>query len=399
MRILAAALLVMMIVNFANAAELGIAYPYTELNAGTDAQITTRFAEMKEVGAKHIRFDFYWGNIQPAKNGSYNWARTDLLVQKASDHGMYVIGILNGFTGYVSQGLTTQADRDLFANFAAAAVARYKGKIKHWEILNEPNMDMSFIKVTAANYASLLKTTYPKMKAADSSITVLFAGISAVPADTAQGHQSAVNFVTTVYQQGGKAFFDAMNIHPYTYPVLPTRTEGWTGIGVMRSVRQIMEQNGDSAKKIWLTEFGAPTAGGGNQVSEAVQEQHLREVVKIVDGLSWAGPISWYSMKDRGVNANSTEDWFGLLRPDNSKKPAYAAFKALAGSTVVTPPACPACPTCPSLAPLEAKVKELEAKLATAGTEAVTAYKQQQAQKYIDEQTARAKANADIWFK
>ena len=48
-----------------------------------------------------------------------------------------------------------------------------------------------------------------------------------------------------------------------------------------------------------------------------------------IRALSWVGPMFWYSYIDRGTNASDSEDWFGLLRADGSRRPAYDAYKSL----------------------------------------------------------------------
>lgn len=57
-----------------------------------------------------------------------------------------------------------------------------------------------------------------------------------------------------------KPMFDALAIHPYTNPVLPAaqlpQFGGWATVPTLRA---LMQTNGDGAKPIWITEFGAPT--------------------------------------------------------------------------------------------------------------------------------------------
>jgi hypothetical protein len=37
--------------------------------------------------------------------------------------------------------------------------------------------------------------------------------------------------------------------------------------------------------------------------------------------------LFWYSYKDDGTASHTTENFYGLLRADGTKKPAYASFK------------------------------------------------------------------------
>ena len=87
------------------------------------------------------------------------------------------------------------------------------------------------------------------------------------------------------------------------------------------SLRSLMVAHGDSAKKIWITEFGAPTGSGG--VSET--EQYSAEIIQaiaFVKQTSWVGSFYVYSWED------GSTDNFGLLDSSGMQKPAYAAVVA-----------------------------------------------------------------------
>lgn len=107
-----------------------------------------------------------------------------------------------------------------------------------------------------------------------------------------------------------------------------------------------MAANGDGAKKIWITEFGAPTGGPGPVaqlnnpqyqlnpyvVDEALQNAILEDAVEQYSQADWAGPFFYYSYIDSGTDPSSNENFYGLLRPDGSFKPAYTTFQSAARS-------------------------------------------------------------------
>ena len=71
-------------------------------------------------------------------------------------------------------------------------------------------------------------------------------------------------------------------------------------------------------------------------------------------GYAWSGPMFLYSLQDRGTNARAKEDWFGVLRADGSRKPAFAALQKALGSSslpVTAPTATPLPVTQPSTRP------------------------------------------------
>jgi hypothetical protein len=90
-----------------------------------------------------------------------------------------------------------------------------------------------------------------------------------------------------------------------------------------------MTDNGDAAKQIWMTEWGAPTNGpsGSGYVSEAVQADMIRDAFQLVKTYPWAGPLFVYRYNDLGTSNSTIENFFGLVRFDNSKKPAWNAYQ------------------------------------------------------------------------
>ena len=103
------------------------------------------------------------------------------------------------------------------------------------------------------------------------------------------------------------------------------------------SLRSVMTANGDAAKPIWLTEFGAPTGGpkaladlssyitikNSDHVSEELEAKILTDAYVTNKQYSWSGPLFWYSYKDLGTSQSTNENFFGIIRSDGSKKQAY----------------------------------------------------------------------------
>jgi hypothetical protein len=103
-----------------------------------------------------------------------------------------------------------------------------------------------------------------------------------------------------------------------------------------------MTDNGDAGKKIWATEFGAPTNGpSGSHVSESTQASMLTRAFSLWTGYAWSGPLFSYQGRDRGTDRSTREDFFGLVRADWSAKPAFDAYRnavaTATGSPISTP--------------------------------------------------------------
>jgi len=81
------------------------------------------------------------------------------------------------------------------------------------------------------------------------------------------------------------------------------------------------------AKQIWATEFGAPTGRSRTSLTEAAQAQLVTLAYTKLQAWRWAGPGFLHSYRDRGKVGASTDDGFGLVRADWSKKPSYRAYE------------------------------------------------------------------------
>ena len=87
-----------------------------------------------------------------------------------------------------------------------------------------------------------------------------------------------------------------------------------------------MVANGDGAKKIWATEFGAPTKGPG-AVSEATQAAMITRAYALYRSYAWGGPLFFYQGRDLSTVTSTRENFFGFLRHDFSRKPSYTAYQ------------------------------------------------------------------------
>jgi hypothetical protein len=157
-------------------------------------------------------------------------------------------------------------------------------------------------------------------------------------------------YLSQIYANGGKGSFDVVATHPYqgVADMAPEQPDGGTReyFTHLPSVRSVMTQNGDS-KPIWFTEWGwsahdnslnPPSWARG--VSEATQADYaVRAVRYTASNYPYVGVMFWY--KERAWNVPTPlEPWleqhlegYGLLRPDRSERPVYAAFKSVLTGT------------------------------------------------------------------
>lgn len=307
------------------------------LNWETGAELAAHLDGMRAIGATWLRFDIDWSGVEPSK-GTYDWSVPDRIVDGARARGMSVLAMVGYSPAWAraagtddKYGPTNPAD---FANFAAAAAARYRGRVSAYEIWNEPNRGFWHPRPDPVGYTTLLIGAYNAIKGADPAATVLTGGFSPSP-DAADGSAIApVTFLNAMYAAGAGGHFDGLAHHPYNYPFSPLRPENVYNYnafaGVTPALRQSMVDHGDSAKKIWATEIGAPTPATVNGVATSPQylATYIAEATAQWQQWSWTGPMFWYSYRDAGTNPNDLEQLFGLVsRSWVPKEPAYSAMR------------------------------------------------------------------------
>jgi polysaccharide biosynthesis protein PslG len=305
---------------------------------------TTLGRDLDSMAGTHthwVRVDINWAQIQNGGPSSYNWGAIDRVVQGATARGLKILGTIDYTPGWARPSGTSASfgpDPTQYATFAATAAQHYAALGVHaYEIWNEPNLSASWTpKPDTGAYTRMLKAAYPAIKGSDPTATVLTGGTAPAGSDGTQ--IAPVDFLNGIYANGGAGSFDAVAHHPYCWPANPGDAQGWSAwyqmYGTSPSLRSTMIANGDSAKKIWATEFGAPTNGpaSSNPVSEATQASMLTKAYQLYRSYDWAGPLFFYQGRDAGTTTDTRENFFGLTRYDFSTKPAYTAYQQATAS-------------------------------------------------------------------
>lgn len=311
----------------------GISMGWDALRWLSDEDLERTFAGLEDLGVGILRTDLSWDAIQPDGPDAYRWEKFDQVVDLAHARGIQMMPILHRSPNWARPAGTQRnelPDLDAFREFSRVAAERYAPRgIYYWMVWNEPNHQMFFSPPNPAAYAALLNAGYEGVKAGNPHAFVVSAGLSPAPATDLEGgrYVSAIEFARAMYQHEPK--LDAFGFHPYGWPLPPTSTEGWQGWRMMEhlsdNLRRIMTEHGDGAKRIWLTEYGAPTS----VVSESDQADFLASAYALAAEKDWIGPLFYYSFRDIGTNLNEPEHFYGLLRNDWSPKPGYARYKNL----------------------------------------------------------------------
>ena len=348
----------------ANAAEVG-AVPDITWGIPRD-QVDRTVAMMRDAGISTVRANISWAALEQNGKGQINQgalADADYAIDAARGAGLEVLMPVSDSVPYWASGDPAKTDdasgqrwnrtwrprnpQD-YADFMRFVVDRYSKRGVHaYEVWNEPNLERFWPSgVNAGEYVELLKAAYPAIKQADPNATVVLGGLS----------KSDYPFLEKLYAAGAKPYFDVAAVHPYTGRADPnacwnqggTSRKAWDAFCSLEEVRRTMVNNGDSGKKIWLTEFGWSTYQGEWGVSEAEQAKYFTEALVKLESYPWVEKAFIYGFRNLHWSNNAPTDIeanFGLVRTDYSAKPALRAVTAYATTGgPATPPAPPTTP-------------------------------------------------------
>jgi hypothetical protein len=300
---------------------------------------------MDHIGVHWLRAVFPWALVQgqDASSVDEEWTYLDRLVNYAGALGMQIDAIVDNSPVWAETSVphiacANQPSFDLtaYANFAAEVAARYPTNVvSAIELENAPNLPGNWVTPDACGYTELMRQSYPAIKAANPSVTVLTGGLGAQNA-IRKGQQGIAGdiFFGQMYDWGAQGLFDVLSWHPYSYPCTPSqpcpKNRPWYKTP---AVRKLMVDHGDGAKQIWATEFGAPTNGklGDGHVDEATQSSIMLDGMQQWVQLPYGGPFFVFAFRDNGTDVTKKSDWFGIVSRDfKHKKIAYFTYKTTA---------------------------------------------------------------------
>lgn len=210
--------------------------------------IDRQLGMMRDAGMTSLRHDMKFSRIA-AKKGQYDFSSYDELLEKLDQYGIEYLPILEGYDWEVDKirpdVVPLYRHPEEWRAFVRACARHYRGKLKVWEIWNEPDGGFWKPDPNAAQFVPLLKIAYEELKAADPENVVMVGGLCGWN----------VGYLRDMYAAGAKGYFDAIAVHPY----------GW---GVDRSAFQrkrmeefktVLADHGDGACALWITECGGAT--------------------------------------------------------------------------------------------------------------------------------------------
>ncbi len=340
----------------------------TWVNATADEQQAIVAQMADELHVQVVRIDLRWSLAEPEAAGQYDTAYLDRIraaVDAARAKGMQVMIDVFGVPRWASdtsywssppsedfgtdyQPFYPVADSHLdeWQKSAAYFVTYMKGEVSWWECWNEPNLWQYIYpqktskdpRFAATCYMKLLKPFSKAVHGADESAQVL-GGVTAPFGMDDTFRTSPQKFAQHLKSLGAAKYWDGYSHHPYM-PAASSKLPGpreeprfpeyTITLGNITTLLKIFPD-----EPFYLTEYGyateASTSWGQGHVTEQEQAEYLKIAYDYAKGLKQVKMLTWFLWKD--IYGGSPEDvsnaFFGLVRPDGTKKPSWQAYAGL----------------------------------------------------------------------
>ena len=327
------------------------------------AKVERELELLARAGVGLIRQEIQWVEIEPHAKGVHidnhgedAWAKYDRIVDLARGFGIEVLARLDRAPPWATPGFNPQdnpsiqmppADVTDFADFAAAVAARYRGKVRYFQIWNEPNLfgEWGGRPPDPAAYLDMLREVGAAVRAANPDAVIVLAGL-APTIETGPDNLSDLLFLERLYRLGARGAFDvasSMSYGLFTGPRDPRIEAPRTNFPRAVLWREIMEAHGDAGTPIWASEYGWMSLPPGWQGDQGIWGDHSAadQAAWTVDGIRRAREqwpwlptiIVWASRWPHDTHPDDPTPFFGLLSKDlQPRDPLLALERAYAAA-------------------------------------------------------------------
>ena len=277
-----------------------------------DREVHRREAEAAALaGAGVVRIDFEWWQIEPEK-GKRDYTLYDELVETFAQRGVEFEAILGKPPKWaVVKG--NLPDYGAWRSFVREAFRRYRGKIRLWEVWNEPEL-AGFASFNVPEYVELMRIVREEADREIPGATVLSGGFATM---AAHGSKKREDFQEETLKRG-RGLFDLHAYHEHgTFPQYRQLVDG---------LFLPMRKRAGVAVPWYANETAITSAGVGER------EQAVTLAKKLV--FAWSrGAVgyNWYNLRNKGDDPRDGEHNYGMMTSDFRPKAVYVAFNTLAG--------------------------------------------------------------------
>ncbi|MGB9724206.1 MAG: hypothetical protein ACP5OO_02030 [Chloroflexia bacterium] len=306
---------------------------HTRLADEPEAWKVERTLEMvHEMGAPWIVEIFPWAYIEKSP-GRFDWAHADLVISAAYQQGLSIIARLDIVPAWArpAGSSTRYLERERYADYARyvqAFAARYRERVRHIIIWNEPNTAFEWggRPPDPVAYTELLCTAYAAVKAVHPEAVVLAAGL-APTVESPEGGRAwdDLAYLQAMYDAGAGGCFDGLAAHAYGWrePFRQQPDPSRVNFRRVELLRRVMERNGDRGKKIYITEAGwNDHPRWVNAVRPAERIAYTLEACRWSETQDWLAVLAFWQFRMPWGGASASV-YYNFVGEDFTPRPIY----------------------------------------------------------------------------
>lgn len=225
---------------------------------------------VREMGASTIVELLPWAYVEHER-GVYDWYHPDRIIDHAENQGLQVVARLGivpewvrveGNVGASTLNYLPDSEFESFAKYVGKFAERYRGRVDHIIIWNEPNLNFEWGGRPAdpVAYTRLLQLSYEAAHAANPDVIVLNGALAPTlaPPGGAEAGWDDLDYLREMYEAGAADYFDAIAIHnyPFNYPPQDEPAPDILNFRRIELLREIIVEYGDGGKPVFITETG-----------------------------------------------------------------------------------------------------------------------------------------------
>ncbi|MEC4983561.1 MAG: hypothetical protein SAJ37_07495 [Oscillatoria sp. PMC 1068.18] len=269
----------------------------------------------------------FWPHLEPQPD---NWDFTglDQIVELAQKHQVelvYTFGLTPDWAAtrpedpsHYGEAPSPSEPKNIadWRDFVQTIATRYKGKIRYYELWNEPNLNY-FYTGTIDQMVTLAQEAYTILKQIDPEIQVISPSVIATHESwlTKPGNQ----WLDEYFRKGGKAYTDIVAAHFY----LPAENTPEDRINPIQEIQAVMAKHELTDKPLWNTETGFGNRQQNHYYSDAESQAYVARSYLIY----WSAGVErfyWYGWDNRNVLTML------MVEPDNrTLTPAAKAYQEI----------------------------------------------------------------------
>jgi hypothetical protein len=319
---------------------------------------------IRDAGFVFVRQQFTWSDIEIDAKGDFTdrrnasvgainaWKKYDDIVSLAEKYGVQIIARLGAPPKWAHEGYADLGDFgppariEYFADFVGETVKRYKGRIRYYQIWNEPNIfpEWGNQKVNPEDYAKLLCLAYDRAKSIDPDLIIIAAALAPTVAQDGRDLSDLI-FLQRMYNAGAGKCFDVASAQGYglfSGPSDMRMNPLETNVARHVLLRDVMVRNGDARKPIWLAEVNwnavpntPDTISGVGRYGIVTREEQARYVPQVFERAKrdwpWVGAMCvWFFKPATDAEQNQSHYYFRMVEPNFEPLPLYESIKEYA---------------------------------------------------------------------